>query len=163
MCTVTRTVYVLCSEGGWIRQEIPVVLSSRIREIPTPCYLKHAESVNGIDIHRCVAREELEKHVYNLPEGCPFRCQEEMPPDSVYLNIQYMPGKTGARHERIRGGASGFLRPIRGITLPHTPTFSQTISATAGGNAGTTRLPYVHLMSFKSRIYSIRQRKDTVR
>ena len=57
-------------------------------DIPFPCYLKPAVSVDGVGIFRCVSPEELDKALTKLDEDIPVQLQQEVIADK-FLNLQY--------------------------------------------------------------------------
>jgi len=56
--------------------------------IPYPCYLKPAISVDGVGIYRCADREELENALIKLDDNMPIQVQQEVVADK-FLNLQY--------------------------------------------------------------------------
>ncbi len=56
--------------------------------IPYPCYLKPAVSVDGVGIFRCANPEELEEALGKLAENIPLQLQQEVIADK-FLNLQY--------------------------------------------------------------------------
>ncbi|MEM8829683.1 MAG: ATP-grasp domain-containing protein [Cyanobacteria bacterium P01_G01_bin.19] len=58
------------------------------REIPFPCYLKPAVSVDGVGIYRCENDRELNDSLANLDENTPLQVQQEVIADK-FLNLQY--------------------------------------------------------------------------
>ena len=63
-------------------------LSQEEREIPFPCYLKPAVSVDGVGIYRCENNRELNDSLANLDENTPIQVQQEVIADK-FLNLQY--------------------------------------------------------------------------
>jgi ATP-grasp domain len=57
-------------------------------DIPYPCYLKPAVSVDGVGIYRCANQEELEQALNKLDEHIPIQVQQEVVADK-FLNLQY--------------------------------------------------------------------------
>ena len=60
----------------------------RLSEIPYPCYLKPAISVDGVGIKRCENQQELEAALQNVDENVPLQVQQEVIADK-FLNLQY--------------------------------------------------------------------------
>lgn len=58
------------------------------REIPFPCYLKPAVSVDGVGIYRCANARELEDALAKLDSGTPVQVQQEVVAHK-FLNLQY--------------------------------------------------------------------------
>lgn len=63
-------------------------LSEGEGEIPFPCYLKPAVSVDGVGIYRCENSQELNESLGNLDENTPIQVQQEVIADK-FLNLQY--------------------------------------------------------------------------
>jgi len=63
-------------------------LSEFDREIPFPCYLKPAVSVDGVGIYRCENSQELNNSLENLDDDIPVQVQQEVIADK-FLNLQY--------------------------------------------------------------------------
>jgi hypothetical protein len=57
-------------------------------DIPYPCYLKPAVSVDGVGIYRCANQEELQQALTKLDEHIPIQVQQEVVADK-FLNLQY--------------------------------------------------------------------------
>lgn len=57
-------------------------------DIPFPCYLKPAVSVDGVGIYRCLDQQELIKALAKLDENTPVQLQQEVIADK-FLNLQY--------------------------------------------------------------------------
>ncbi|PZD71902.1 hypothetical protein C1752_04340 [Acaryochloris thomasi RCC1774] len=57
-------------------------------EIPYPCYLKPAVSVDGVGIVRCQTEAELDQALKEMPAHNSFQIQEEIVA-SAFLNLQY--------------------------------------------------------------------------
>ncbi|MDJ0588880.1 MAG: ATP-grasp domain-containing protein [Pleurocapsa sp. MO_226.B13] len=57
-------------------------------EIPYPCYLKPAVSVDGVGIYRCADPEELDSALAKLDGNMPVQLQQEIVADK-FLNLQY--------------------------------------------------------------------------
>lgn len=57
--------------------------------IPFPCYLKPAISVDGVGIYRCENSQELNNSLANLDEDTPIQVQQEVIADK-FLNLQYV-------------------------------------------------------------------------
>ncbi|HEY9769309.1 MAG TPA: ATP-grasp domain-containing protein [Coleofasciculaceae cyanobacterium] len=57
-------------------------------DIPYPCYLKPAVSVDGVGIYRCANSEELNKALAKLDEHIPLQLQQEVTAIK-FLNLQY--------------------------------------------------------------------------
>ena len=57
-------------------------------DIPYPCYLKPAVSVDGVGIYRCANPEELDNALAQLDENIPLQLQQEVIA-SKFLNLQY--------------------------------------------------------------------------
>ena len=64
-------------------------LSSDNDNIPFPCYLKPAISVDGVGIYRCENSQELNNSLANLEEDTPIQVQQEVIADK-FLNLQYV-------------------------------------------------------------------------
>jgi hypothetical protein len=56
--------------------------------IPYPCYLKPAVSVDGVGIYRCANSEELEQALIKLDDNIPLQLQQEVTA-TKFLNLQY--------------------------------------------------------------------------
>ena len=56
--------------------------------IPYPCYLKPAVSVDGVGIFRCANSDELDEALDKLDENIPLQLQQEVIADK-FLNLQY--------------------------------------------------------------------------
>ena len=56
--------------------------------IPFPCYLKPAISVDGVGIYRCVDKEELDRALTKLAKDIPLQLQQEVIA-TKFLNLQY--------------------------------------------------------------------------
>ncbi len=63
-------------------------LSEKDSEIPFPCYLKPAVSVDGVGIHRCENSQELNNSLAKLNEDTPIQVQQEIIAHK-FLNLQY--------------------------------------------------------------------------
>lgn len=70
----------LCAENKTQLQEYD--------NIPYPCYLKPAVSVDGVGIYRCGDRAELEAALAKLDSKTPVQVQQEVIADK-FLNLQY--------------------------------------------------------------------------
>lgn len=57
-------------------------------EIPYPCYLKPAVSVDGVGIFRCDNSQELDEALAKLDRDIPLQIQQEVIADK-FLNLQY--------------------------------------------------------------------------
>ncbi len=57
-------------------------------DIPYPCYLKPAISVDGVGIYRCADREEFDQALTKLDDNTPVQVQQEVVADK-FLNLQY--------------------------------------------------------------------------
>ncbi len=57
-------------------------------DIPYPCYLKPAVSVDGVGIYRCADRTELYDALTKLDDHTPVQVQQEIVADK-FLNLQY--------------------------------------------------------------------------
>jgi len=57
-------------------------------DIPFPCYLKPAVSVDGVGIYRCENSQELQDALAKLDEDNPIQVQQEIIADK-FLNLQY--------------------------------------------------------------------------
>lgn len=57
-------------------------------DIPFPCYLKPAISVDGVGIYRCANRKELDSALEELAEDIPLQLQQEIIA-TKFLNLQY--------------------------------------------------------------------------
>ena len=57
-------------------------------DIPYPCYLKPAVSVDGVGIYRCENAEELNDSLAKLQDNIPLQLQQEVIA-SKFLNLQY--------------------------------------------------------------------------
>jgi hypothetical protein len=66
-----------------------------ISDIPFPCYLKPAISVDGVGIYRCENEQQLAKFLNHLDDNLPFQLQEEVIA-SKFLNMQYYATVNGA-------------------------------------------------------------------
>jgi hypothetical protein len=66
-----------------------------ISEIPFPCYLKPAISVDGVGIYRCENEQQLTKFLNHLDDNLPLQLQEEVIA-SKFLNMQYRATANGA-------------------------------------------------------------------
>ena len=64
-------------------------LSEDNDNIPFPCYLKPAISVDGVGIYRCENSQELNNSLANLDEDTPIQVQQEVIADK-FLNLQYV-------------------------------------------------------------------------
>ena len=58
------------------------------KDIPFPCYLKPAVSVDGVGIYRCKNSQELNDSLAKLDKGTPVQVQQEVVADK-FLNLQY--------------------------------------------------------------------------
>lgn len=67
-------------------------------ELPFPCYLKPAVSVDGAGISRCENKQQLIQALNTLCDNVPLQIQEEITA-STFLNLQY--GITGNGLERL--------------------------------------------------------------
>jgi hypothetical protein len=65
-------------------------------QIPFPCYLKPAISVDGVGISRCEDKQELIEALTNLEEDVPLQVQQEVN-TSQFLNLQYQVTKEGVK------------------------------------------------------------------
>ena len=63
-------------------------LSKSDRNLPFPCYLKPAVSVDGVGIYRCENSQELEDYLANVDDSTPIQIQQEVVADK-FLNLQY--------------------------------------------------------------------------
>ena len=70
----------LCAENKKQLKEYP--------NIPYPCYLKPAVSVDGVGIYRCADAEELNDSLAKLEDNIPLQLQQEVIA-SKFLNLQY--------------------------------------------------------------------------
>ena len=59
-----------------------------LEDIPYPCYLKPAISVDGVGIYRCATPEELDNALIDLDDLTPLQVQQEVVADK-FLNLQY--------------------------------------------------------------------------
>ena len=57
-------------------------------DIPYPCYLKPAVSVDGVGIYRCANQQELDEALTKLDDNIPLQVQQEVVADK-FLNLQY--------------------------------------------------------------------------
>jgi hypothetical protein len=57
-------------------------------QLPYPCYLKPAVSVNGVGIYRCQDELELRQALQHLADGIPLQIQQEVKA-TTFLNMQY--------------------------------------------------------------------------
>ncbi len=57
-------------------------------DIPYPCYLKPAVSVDGVGIYRCENQAELDNALTKLDDNTPLQVQQEIIADK-FLNLQY--------------------------------------------------------------------------
>lgn len=78
-----------------LKVKVPLTLcaenKTQLREydnIPYPCYLKPAVSVDGVGIYRCGDRAELEAALTKLDSNTPVQVQQEVIADK-FLNLQY--------------------------------------------------------------------------
>ena len=60
----------------------------KLSDIPYPCYLKPAVSVDGVGIYRCANQEELDEALTKLDARTPVQVQQEVVADK-FLNLQY--------------------------------------------------------------------------
>ncbi len=60
----------------------------KLSDLPYPCYLKPAVSVDGAGINRCENYKELQKALINLDNNVPIQVQQEVIADK-FLNLQY--------------------------------------------------------------------------
>ncbi|MEM7593757.1 MAG: ATP-grasp domain-containing protein [Cyanobacteria bacterium P01_A01_bin.83] len=58
------------------------------KDLPYPCYLKPAVSVDGVGIHRCANPEELTNALAKLDSDTPLQIQQEVIA-TKFLNLQY--------------------------------------------------------------------------
>lgn len=63
-------------------------LPKNYHEIPFPCYLKPAVSVDGVGIYRCVNPQELNEALAKLDDKTPIQLQQEVIAHK-FLNLQY--------------------------------------------------------------------------
>jgi hypothetical protein len=63
-------------------------LPKNYNEIPFPCYLKPAVSVDGVGIYRCVNPQELNEALAKLDRKTPVQLQQEVIAHK-FLNLQY--------------------------------------------------------------------------
>ena len=68
--------------------ENPAQLTQKSQDIPFPCYLKPAISVDGVGIYRCANQEELIDALAKLDDNTPLQLQQEIVA-SKFLNLQY--------------------------------------------------------------------------
>ena len=61
----------------------------QLTDIPYPCYLKPAVSVDGVGIYRCATPEELNSALTNIDNRTPVQVQQEVIADK-FLNLQYV-------------------------------------------------------------------------
>lgn len=71
----------LCAKNRTQLQELA-------EDIPYPCYLKPAVSVDGVGIYRCANQEEFTEALTNLDDTTPVQLQQEVVADK-FLNLQY--------------------------------------------------------------------------
>ena len=78
-----------------LKVKVPLTLcaenKTRLKEydnIPYPCYLKPAVSVDGVGIYRCANPEELDEALDKLEDNIPLQVQQEVIADK-FLNLQY--------------------------------------------------------------------------
>ena len=78
-----------------LKVKVPLTLcaenKTRLKEhdnIPYPCYLKPAVSVDGVGIYRCADPEELDEALSKLDDNIPLQVQQEIIADK-FLNLQY--------------------------------------------------------------------------
>ena len=57
-------------------------------DIPYPCYLKPAVSVDGVGIYRCANQAELDNALTKIDDNTPLQVQQEIIADK-FLNLQY--------------------------------------------------------------------------
>ena len=60
----------------------------KLPDIPYPCYLKPAVSVDGVGIYRCANQQELDEALTKLDDNTPVQVQQEVIADK-FLNLQY--------------------------------------------------------------------------
>jgi hypothetical protein len=65
-------------------------------QIPFPCYLKPAISVDGVGITRCENQQQLKEALVTLEENIPLQIQQEVN-TSKFLNLQYQVTETGVQ------------------------------------------------------------------
>ncbi|MEO1340118.1 MAG: ATP-grasp domain-containing protein [Cyanobacteria bacterium J06635_13] len=65
------------------------------QEIPFPCYLKPAVSVDGVGIYRCENQAELANSLAKLDANTPLQIQQEVIAEK-FLNLQYQVKDEGA-------------------------------------------------------------------
>ncbi|MGK7909576.1 MAG: ATP-grasp domain-containing protein [Synechococcus sp.] len=77
-----------------LRFDRPATVDTYNPQIPYPCYLKPAVSVDGMGIVRCGDRQTLEKALADVPADVPLQLQEEVKA-KTFLNVQYRATPTG--------------------------------------------------------------------
>lgn len=61
---------------------------TKLSDLPYPCYLKPAISVDGAGISRCENQQQLKAALENIDENVPIQVQQEVIADK-FLNLQY--------------------------------------------------------------------------
>lgn len=64
--------------------------------LPYPCYLKPAVSVDGVGIYRCGDRGELDRALAELADNIPLQLQQEVTA-TKFLNLQYQVERTDVK------------------------------------------------------------------
>ena len=60
----------------------------RLIDLPYPCYVKPAISVDGVGINRCESEDNLQSALLDIAEDVPLQVQQEVISDK-FLNLQY--------------------------------------------------------------------------
>ena len=60
----------------------------QLSELPYPCYLKPAVSVDGVGIFRCENQQQLQESLVKIADDVPLQIQKEVIADK-FLNLQY--------------------------------------------------------------------------
>ncbi len=60
----------------------------QLSELPYPCYLKPAISVDGVGINRCENQQQLKQALVTIADNVPLQVQQEVVADK-FLNLQY--------------------------------------------------------------------------
>ena len=67
----------------------------QLSQLPYPCYLKPAVSVDGVGINRCENQQQLKEVLVTIADNVPLQVQQEVIADK-FLNLQYQ-----VRAERV--------------------------------------------------------------
>lgn len=99
--------YVNCkNQFTKLAEELGVVIPKTIRfnsktdiqhydQLPYPCYVKPAVSVNGVGIYRCSDQRSLKQALQEIVEDIPLQIQQEVNA-AKFLNLQYRMTEQGA-------------------------------------------------------------------